>query len=182
MDDNVHKPDPNEAPLVSGRLAYSTSQAVEAMKHGKPGDAFTRDEMAAKIGRSCATGSLGYGNVNSAIRHVETQYGVVWRWSKADQAWVCLDGRQCVGESHSLISAARKRVRRSLSVAKTVDKEELDADTRREHNLNVAVTGMMMAGSSSQFRTRLGALPRLTQPETSRVLALFEGTPEKDQG
>lgn len=173
MDDNGHKPDLEPAKLVSGRLCYSTAQAVELLKQGKPGDSINRHTMAAKIGRSCDVQTLGYGNVCSAIRHVESQFGIVWRWNKASKSWVRLNDIQCVGETRALIHSARRRARRSMHVAKSVDQANLDPDARRDHGLNVVVTGMMLTSSSTGFRNKLAEMPTLAQPETSKVLALF---------
>ncbi len=156
-----------------GKLHYSTSKAVDAMKAGKEGDTFTRLQMAEITGRSCEIGSLGYGNVNSAIRHVESNHGIVWRWDTNRQAWLCLGPSECVKETCSTIRQARKRARRALTVAKAVDVARLDDDTRREHNLNVAVSGMLLGGSSSQFRKRLALQPSISQPDTGKLLALF---------
>ena len=156
-----------------GKLHYSTSKAVDAMKAGREGDTFTRLEMAEIIGRNCEVGSLGYGNVNSAIRHVESNHGIVWRWDTNRQAWVCLGPGECVKETRSTIRQARKRARRALTVAKAVDVARLDDDTRREHNLNVAVSGMLLGGSSSQFRRQLALQPSISQPDTRKLLALF---------
>lgn len=156
-----------------GKLHYSTAKAVDALKEGKEGDTFTREELATIIGRNCDIGSLGYGNVNSAIRHVESNHGIVWRWDTNRQAWLCLGPAECVKETRSTIRLARKRARRALTVAKAVDVARLDDDTRREHNLNVAVSGMLLGGSSSQFRRQLALQPSISQPDTRKLLALF---------
>lgn len=158
-----------------GKLHYSTSKAVDAMKAGKEGDTFTREELATIIGRNCDIGSLGYGNVNSAIRHVESNHGIVWRWDTNRQAWVCLGPSECVNETRATIRQARKRARRAMTVAKAVDVARLDDDTRREHNLNVAVSGMLLGGSSSGFRKKLAEQPSISQPDRTKLAALFGG-------
>ncbi len=73
-----------------GVMGPHTARAVERLKAGKPGDLLTRDEMATIIGRGCKTHELGYGNVNTAIRHTERHAGIVWRWDREAQALRCL--------------------------------------------------------------------------------------------
>ena len=156
-----------------GQMHYTTAKAIEVLKHGTPGQTITRAAMAEEIGRSCELGTNGYGNVNSAIRHVENHHGVVWRWDREAKAWRCLGAGECVTESETQIKGARKRAARSLRVAKAVDVAKLDDDQRRDHNLNVAVASMLTATGGGAFRKRLAEKPSLRQPDTGKVLALF---------
>jgi hypothetical protein len=156
-------------------MGIYTTLAVRRMKDRHPGDTVTRDEMAGIIGRSCDVGTLGYGNVNSAIRHVESNYGLVWRWSKTSQAWRCLDDNERVDEEGHQNMAARRRVRRSLSVAKTVDVGKLDDDRRKDHTLNVAMAGMVVLCTGSGIRKRLGeSNGSLKQPELGKLVELMK--------
>jgi len=156
-----------------GKLHYSTAKAVDFFKHGKPGESVTRQRLAEIIQRTCTPGSLGYGNVNSAIRHVEANFGIVWRWDTNRQAWVCLGPAECVGETKTQIRTAGRRIKRAVTVAKAVDVAALDDDTRREHNINVAISGMMLTAGSSSLRKQVAQKAELAQPDTKRLAALF---------
>jgi hypothetical protein len=165
------KPDIGPFP---GKLCYGTQKAIERLKQGEVGDAITRNEMSRIIERPCDTGTKGYGNVQSAIKHVESNFQIVWRWDKGRQAWVRLNDSQCVGESRGLLHAARRRTKRSVNVAKAVAVAKLTEDERRQHSINLAVSGMVLGGTSSHFRKKLSDHQSLSEPDTQKLLGLFK--------
>ena len=136
-------------------LAFGTSKAIDRFKTGSHGDLVTREQMQAVTGESCELGTNGYGHVNTAIKHVETTYGIVWRWDRNRQAWRCLDDAEKVHCSGQLNKAARRKVSRSLRVAASVDESTLDNDQHRDHQLNVVAASLALTSVSAPLRKRL---------------------------
>lgn len=154
-------------------LSYHTSKAIDKLKEGKPGDLITRAEMATIIDRDCSAGSLGYGNVNSAIRAVEREHRIVWRWSRDDKGWKCLDSTSCVAESASAIRRARRQGKRSLRVSAAVNVAELNDQDRIVHNVNVAIAGAVELFGSSSARKRLADTKEVAAPRIGDIEKLF---------
>jgi hypothetical protein len=160
---------------LHGGLSLHTTRAMNRLADGKPGDLITRDEMAGIIGRDCNPGDKGYGNVGSAIRACIRERGVVWQWSRPDQAWKCLNPAECVGETTRGISGGFRKVNRALRVAATVNPEGLDNDTRREHSLNIAIAGAMRVMGHGGTRKKLEAkVETIAEPDVGKVLRLMQ--------
>src|SRR3990167_3522663 len=154
-------------------LSYHTSKAIDFLKQGKHGDLVTREQMAKLIDRDCSTGSLGYGNVNSAIHAVEREQRIIWRWSRENQAWKCLGDSEQVTESAREIKRSRRHARRSLTVAAAVRIEKLEEAERIEHNTNVALAGAVVLFSGSTTRKRLAKVEHIAEPRLGDIEKLF---------
>lgn len=158
------------------QMSVYTSRAIERLKSGKPGDLITRDAMSAEIGRSCDPGAKGYGNVSSAIRHVEQNFAIVWRWSAADSAYRCLNDSERVAAAGGYINGSRKKLRRCVRVSKTVDVSKLDGDSKMVHlgHCQAAALGLLFTESKSV--AKLGAEEqkgRLIEPSVDAVFSLM---------
>lgn len=156
-----------------GIMGIHSSRAVEFLKAGKPGDQVTRQKMAEIIGRPCDPHGPGYGNVQSAINRVEVDYGIVWRWDLALKVWVCLDDAQRIGVLKDSIRIAKKRVKRGLRVANTVDVAKLTDEQQREHRLSIAAAGVMHLCGSGGFVKRLQAIDKPSKPDVGRLIELM---------
>jgi hypothetical protein len=156
-------------------MCIHTSRAVDALKEGKPGDLISRDKMASIIGRDVSDGTNGYGNVNSAIRHVEGQLGVVWRWDRSAKAWRCLNDVEKSEVSIDGVKRSRRVLGRSMRVAATVNEEALTEDQRKEHRLNCVVAGTMQLFGKPEFRKKLAAANgSLVEPNPQKVIELMK--------
>ena len=153
-------------------LSIHTSRCLDLLAAGKPGDTITREAMSAHIGVECDPQSRGYAYVQSAIRRAEREKGVVWRWSRADAAYRCLDDTGKVGETSRCMTFGARKINRGLRVAATVDPTALDDDTRREHSLNIALAGAMRILGHGGTRKKL-ASGDFAEPDTQKVLALM---------
>jgi hypothetical protein len=153
-----------------------TRWAVEFLKNGQPGDTVTRQRMSEIVTRECSVHGPGYGNVNSAIRHVEKVHGIVWRWCRERKAWACLTDPERVTETRSGLGRARRQTTRALHVATTVDAEKLDGNTRDEHRVNMATASMIHLCASGGFRKRLTEIKdsRLSQPDPRKLIDLMK--------
>lgn len=158
-----------------GKLQLHSARALSLFAKGKPGDTISVDKMTEVVGRDCSTKGKGRANVTTAIKACERDRGIVWRWSRDIQAWLCLDNKQCVHESTRGISGGFRKVNRALRVAATVNPVGLDDDTRREHTLNIAIAGAMRVMGHGGTRKRLEPhADRLSEPDIGKVLKLMQ--------
>jgi hypothetical protein len=160
-----------------GKMCHSTAKAVEKLKTGNQGDRINRDQMAAIIDRPCGNGQLGAGNVRSAINHVEKNYNITWEWSRADQAWICLNDPEKVTVTRSRIRKTRNAAKRAVQVARGVDVLQLDREQRREHTVNVTLAQMALTSSSGRFRSRVAKLEAPEQPPVGGLIELMKKRP-----
>ncbi len=159
---------------VPGTMGQYTAAAAERLKQGSPGNTLSREQMAAIIGRECGTGTLGYGNVLSAIRHVETTFGVVWQWDRGTKCWRCLDDAGKVDTTKSRIDRSRRAARCAVRVAGTVDVRNLNREAQRDHVLNCAAASMTLLCSGGKFRNRIAKLDVPTQPAIGKLIELMK--------
>lgn len=162
-----------------GPLKMETSLAVSKLKAGKPGDLITREEMAEHIGISCELNSLGYGNVQSAIRHVEREHGIVWRWNRSQQAWECKDDVGKLDDAQHAKKGINRRLGRTGRVLAAVDSSKLPAERQTEYQVELVNTGLAALATSGAFRKRTleaieGKADGLRRPEPAQLLELMK--------
>lgn len=164
----------SEAKTFRHGMRYATSAAIDKLKLGKPGDTITRDDMAKVVKESCELGTPGYGSVNTAIKHCETNYQVVWRWDRDLKAYKCLNNSESVRVGGQLMRRARTKAKRSLRVASSVDEKKLTDEERRDHSLNVLSAGLMVTAGSSSFQKRVES-DRTVGPNYDQLATLVNG-------
>ena len=158
-----------------GIMGPHTQRAVEKLKTGTPGDTITREQMTAVVGRDCSPNGMGYGNVNTAIRHTEKFHGICWRWDREDKAWRCLDDTQKTKVQRSYNQSSRRAARRGLVVGATVDMANLNDADKQEHNANMSAAGMIYLCGGGAFRKRLGNVTgKLREPEPAQLIELMK--------
>ena len=158
-------------------MSIHTSRAVDALKEGTPGDLIDRNRMTEIIGRDCTDQSPGYGNVQSAIRHVEGNFGIVWRWDRSTKAWRCLNDVEKSECSIDGVRRSRRVLGRSLRVAANVNEDALTPEQRKEHRLNCVVAGTMHLFGKSEFRKKLAAANgNIVEPNPKKVIELMKRT------
>lgn len=158
---------------LNGGMCIYTTRAFNKLAEGNIGDIITRAEMENIIGRECGPGSNGYGNVQTAIRAVENERGIVWRWRKEIAAYKCLSHAERVSESTHEIARGTRKIRRSLRVSASVDIAAIDEDTRRQHTLNCAIGGAMRVLGHGSTRKKLESA-EISEPDVGRVLKLMQ--------
>ena len=164
----------NEPKTFRHGMRYATSAAIDKLKLGKPGDTITRDDMAKVVKESCELGTPGYGSVNTAIKHCETNYQIVWRWDRDLKAYKCLNNSESVRVGGQLMRRARTKAKRSLRVASSVDEKKLTDEERRDHSLNVLSAGLMVTAGSSSFQKRVES-DRTVGPNYDQLATLVNG-------
>lgn len=163
-----------QATPMHGSRCVWTSKAIDAMKGGKPGDKITREQMTAILGRDCSVGQRGYGNVQSAINHVESTYSVAWKWSREQQAWICLDSSgKAIEAKHRGDSGARK-IRRGLRIAATVDRSALGKDELATLDRTVIQLEMARVSMSSPMTKRIESSGAVKPPDLDAMAKLMQ--------
>ena len=130
--------------------------------------------MAKVAKESCELGTPGYGSVNTAIKHCETNYQIVWRWDRDLQVYKCLNNSESVRVGGQLMRRARRKAKRSLRVASSVDEKKLTDEERRDHSLNVLSAGLMVTAGSSSFQKRVES-DRIVGPNYDQLATLVNG-------
>jgi hypothetical protein len=147
-------------PHVAG-LAHATMKLIDALKGGKPGDEIPDDDykgggLLGICGKPTAPGRPGYGNLQSAIRHCERVYKVVWRRIAEGGCIRCLTPDEAVNLTGRYAKQATRTARRGIRVAGTVDPETLSGDeTKREHRMRVAQLGALAVIGSERGYKRM---------------------------
>lgn len=165
-----------KTPHISQMSAF-TARAIERLKAGKPGDTLSRDEMTEVIGRRCDTGSPGYANVSTAIRHVQNNFGIVWAWNTGEKVWRCLNAAERVGLSGHHQKKAAKSVRRSIRVIETVDESQLTEDERKKFRGQAqvaAIANLMLTANAVKKIGTAAMTAKLVIPEVDQIKKLME--------
>jgi len=152
-------------------MCLHTSKAIDKLKDGKPGDMISREAMAAVIGRSCELSEKGYANVMSAIRHVERVHGVVWRWGRTEQAFVCLSAAQAVDDVQQTLKRSGKMARRALTTASTIKPEELDDEHRSRYRAACVQAELIRLSVTAETHKRLLNTAEVKTPDVKKLMA-----------
>ena len=159
-------------PFRSGMCRH-TAAAVEVFKAGTPGSTKTREEMAKTIGRDVEHGSLGYGNVMSAIRHVERMCGIVWRWDKTSQVFRCLNSSQAVADAQQSLRRSGKFARKALLTSSTVKVEELTEEERGQYRATCIQAELTRLSVNGDIHKRLSAVNEVKTVDAKKLMSLF---------
>jgi len=154
-------------------MSLFTSRAVDILKAGKEGDSIDRDQMGKHIGRLCEPGDKGYANVLSAIRKVEREHGIVWRWDRTAMAWRCLNDTQKVSETSNGIAKSRRVAHRALRVASGVNTSKLTQDELKQHSRNVALAGIMEMAGRGDTQKKLADVSEVKLPDLKSFVKLL---------
>ncbi len=165
-----------------GQMCQATAACVDRLKEGSWGNTLSREQMAAIIGRPCSPGSLGYGNVLTAIKHVLDQYQVAWEWQRPTQVWLCLDDSGKVNLTTKKIKGTRRAARRAAKVVESIDPSQLNLEDKRDHALNLSVTGMVSLCVSGAFRRRVAKLEGPRPLVVGKLIELMGGNAKDQNG
>jgi hypothetical protein len=158
-----------------GRLGVTAAALVEALRHGKPGDTYTDEQLQAICGKATGAGEPGYGALCSAINHVRTNNGRVWQRIRSAGAIRCLDPDETVVNVGSDMRSLRLRARRAASKLQTVDTAKIkDPENKTKAMVLGAMFGAIRAVSSTGTLKSLGVrTQQLQTPSAADVLAMF---------
>ena len=162
-----------KATAVQQGMRLATAKLIEALKDGKVGDVLTDEEMFAICERKTMPDVDGYGNLQSAIRHVEKNYGLVWRRVAGARCIKCLDGVERCGVIASNRRHIGKVARRAVAVGRTIQVDELPELERATALVQVAQLQAVEQFARTQTTKRLVARKATGAPDMSKLLEAF---------
>jgi hypothetical protein len=160
-----------------GPKSIERIRAEDAMKKGKPGDTINREEMALIIGVSCEPRSKGEAAVRRAVRHLETNGGPFWEWSRSDKLWRCLDARQSTTTLHRRQGISRRRNIRILKASSGIDQSQLNEEGKRDLSLLQLQCAFAAKAAGSEFGGKLkqlGMVDGLRLPDDDKLIGLMK--------
>lgn len=163
-----------KATAVQQGMGLETAKLIELLKGGKVGDVLTDEEMFAICERKTMPGGDGYGNLQSAIKHVETNYGLVWRRVKMTGSIKCYDDQEKYGVIGSMRRHIGKVSRRALVVGRSIQVDELPESERTEALVQVAQLKAIEQFSRTEMTKRLVARKATAAPDMAKLLQAFE--------
>lgn len=155
-------------------MSLFTSRAIDRLKTGKEGDTIDRSEMQKVVGRDCSPTGKGYGSVQAAIKKVERENGIVWRWSKTQGVWLCLNDSQKVGEVGRYKAKATRIVRRGIRVGSTVDAAKLTQAELKEFSITTAQMSVLEMAGRADTSKKLGDAAEVKQPKLEDLMKLMK--------
>lgn len=154
-------------------MSLHTSRAIDLLKTGKPGDTISPAQMQAAVGRPCESGQSGYGNVQSAIRKVIRENGIVWEWQRTQKLWLCCNDAQKVGILGVKITRAASSIRRGIRVVQSVDAKNLTDSETKQLSVNLSLAGMMEIAGRCDTAKRLKEVDTVKQPDRDSLVKLL---------
>jgi len=167
------------AATESFRSGFSihTSRLIDVMNAGKIGDMFTREKLSEIAGVDVSPEQKGYGYVQSAIRYCERQ-GKVWRWSKADTCYRCLDAKDAANLVCARTASAHRFTGRSLRIASTVNRADIGTlDDQRAFDAAVLQTALARQAMGGAMRKKLESrvdTNKLTAPTPEQLAGILK--------
>ena len=123
--------------------------------------------------RAPALRRVAEGDDKAAIAKVLREHGVVWQWGRIVRAWKCLDPAQRLSLASTFSQQAKKRLRRSNTVAETIDPKQLDEEKRGQHQLLMLQNSLGMCSLSKHLTKRIEdkqrAKQQLAEPNLERL-------------
>jgi len=162
-----------KATAVRQGMRLATSKLIEVLSAGKVGDVLTDEQLYTICGRKTMPDGDGYGNLQSAIKHVETNYGLVWRRVKMTGSIKCYDDQEKYGVIRSMRRHVGKVSRRALVVGRSIQVEQLPEAERTEVLVQVAQLKAIEQFSRTEMTKRLVARKATAAPDMAKLLEAF---------
>lgn len=167
------------ATAVPQGMRLSTAKLIEALKGGRAGDVLTDEQLSQHCGRPTAVGGSGYGNLQSAIRHVLTNYGICWQRVVGSGCIKCIDSGEKAQRLGRKLKHIHRTARREMKVAQTIDMHAIANDEKPEVLATIAALGVMHQFAGKRSIKALAARKATSAPDLQRMLAAFD-TPPSD--
>ena len=158
-----------------------TAKLVEVLEQGQVGDILTDETLEAVCGRATSPSGNGYSNLQSAIRKVERDKGIVWQRERGAGCIRCLNDKEkagCVGRD---IKHIRKTAKRAAHRAAGVTLDNLEVEERKRMLVNAAQVGAIALVSETNTRKKLENRDITLTPDPKQLLAAFVKT-KQDNG
>lgn len=159
-------------PHVAG-LSPTTSKLIELL-HDKPaGTTITDAEVRDALELDVSVGGAHYSHLQSAIRHVEREYGVVWRRVYKSGCLRCMGAQERI----EVVRGSRRRIarasRRAANIIGSTDMNQLPETERAAARALAAQVASLAMWSDSGVTKKLESKGVSNAPTTAEMLAMF---------
>lgn len=146
--------------------------AEELIRNGKPGDELTFEEIAATIGVpiDCNPPTKGYGHLQRAMAGVLKEYGLFWFHPRRTKKIVCANDAEAARAAGGELVKSRRRVKKSLDIALTVDRSKLEESDRGMHDANVILAAMHYQNTKASARKEIASIKSPKQPKFGLIV------------
>lgn len=161
-------------PTISG-MGPVTAQLVELLKVGKPGDTLTDEQLTAHCGRDTSPEGKGYGNLQTAIKHVaSSDTPVVWERIRGANAIKCLTGSETTTSVQRDLTSVRRRSYRAVKKLKAIDMGSLSPTEVSKVNVLSAQVGTIAAFAKPDTTKKLEARQVQSVPDMTKFLEVWK--------
>lgn len=160
-------------PVISGMTLF-TSKLIEQLRSGPVGKTLTLSELSAACGRDVNVGEPGYGNLQSAIRHVVRNYGFVWKLVRSAGMIKCLDAGEVLADGKGDLESIGRRSRKAMRKLQTVKETDLKNGDLIEFHSLVAQHGTLSMFASASATKALAARKANEAPNFQALLEMFK--------
>jgi len=158
-----------------GMMTLATTQLIDLMKDGEPGDRITYEDMQKLTGKTFGTGGNGNGNLCTARRRCIGDYGIVWEVERDTRSIICCTPAQIRGRAKSDVRSINRKSKRALKKLGTVKLSDLTSETARgEHLHEISRHGSIAVMSSEKISKQLEARDITTAITPAKLLELWK--------
>lgn len=127
-----------------------TSQLIDRLKTGKPGDVASDSDLESICGHAVAPGERGYGYLQSAIRYCRKHHSVYWKRIPKSGVLKCLDSAECLSDMQRDRKAIHKRTGRMIVTGKIAEPGITTDQDKASHRTLLAQAAMLHECSGHQ--------------------------------
>jgi AraC-like DNA-binding protein len=150
-----------------------TAQLIDCLKDGQVGDVLTDEDLTRICGKSTKVDGDGYGYLNSAIRYVLKQHGIVWKRDRGANAIKCLNADEIIQSSEQDRKHIHRVGKRTVRRLGTVDIERLPVSTRKAHTLQLAQMATVVGMSSKNTQKKLEVREKVEPMDVAKMIELW---------
>lgn len=159
-------------------LNLIAERAVQILKTGTPGDSYTEQDIAQKLGIECSPGSEGKLRIRSAIKVCIREHHVLWQWDrpKAGPAkLICCDAARTI----DAMDSERKRINRTTvrlgRKSMCLNESELNEKEKNRYRAMqvIATMGQNLSKANTLNKIINGGFDVIA-PDTDKILQLMK--------
>ena len=152
----------------------ATFAIEKRLSEGSPNNELTVEEMEAICGLPCRTPfDRARVHIQSIIKHIEHEFGLVWRWQRDRRVWRCLTDTEKTPENQRLLHQARRRARRIRTIADSMDFDNLsESQKKTQAGISIAAAAMEIISTPRNVRRIQSVATQIFQPDTEKLLEI----------
>ncbi|HOY61643.1 MAG TPA: hypothetical protein PLK80_03280 [bacterium] len=162
-------------------FALATRALIDALKEGGVGAVYTDEELKKICGKDTAPGGEGYGNLQSAINYVMQNYDLVWERERGQKRIRMISSREKINTMTRGLCGIRRRTRKNIRVASTIDRGALTPEESRKAEATAAALGVINMFTKPKTVKKIEETGNShLLPTQSQIVALFRKDKNKN--